>query len=139
MVLMREENNLSTEGLGGLTMGGDKQKTFAECPSLWKDEKWEWKKLDGGANVPVVTLESFRPNRAAQGHENTPYTLHTGFAPCGSMRNEYPDCMFQLRIIVYPCGYAGAAGYVRETRVRVQPDYGIALCFVGEQKEREKD
>lgn len=94
-----------------------------------------------------VTLESFRPNRAAQGYENTPYTLHTGFTHCGSMRNEYPDRMFQLGIIVYPYGYAGAAGYVRETRVstrvRVQMIMAVSvlasLCFVGEQKEREQD
>lgn len=66
-----------------------------------------------------MTLESFRPRRAAWGHENTPHThTHAGFTRLENMHNENPDCMFfnLRRIIVHPHGFTGAAGYVRETR-----------------------
>lgn len=78
-----------------------------------------------------MTLKgSFRPNRAAQGHENTALT-HTGFTRLANMHNENPDCMFfkLRRVIVRPHGFAGAAGYVRESRAsRCEADFQMIVA-----------
>lgn len=78
-------------------------------------------KLAGGAKVPAVTLkESLRLSKAAQGHENnlpTPQT-HTFDTLKVCIMKTQTVCFSDFRKVIDPtCGSAGAASYVRETRV----------------------
>lgn len=85
---------------------------LARWPSCRKDEKWEGKKLDWGAFWQMFQLWPWREVLYQAGQLKgmrkpfLPAHTHTSFS--------VPDCVFfkWRRIIVRPCGSAGAAGYV---------------------------
>ena len=83
-------------------------------PSSWGARVEEIRWRSDLANVPAVTLKgSCRPSRAAQGHENTPLShahTHTLHALKICIMKTQTVCFSNWR------GFAGAAGYVRETR-----------------------